>query len=203
MRQHLRRYVGRRLSSRLIATIVLLIGLVATTGAGPAFIDPGSGAFGVVGNRPERGSFSTMPFDRIDTVNGNLTLTFTDLVLPGNAGMDLRITRTYNHNKADDKWTFGFSGVPIKVSMPSSPDVPMLYYPDGAEQLFSGVSNYTGYYVTSGFARYDATAHTLEMPNGWVATYDSAIPSSNLRVLTKIEDPYGNSITPAWNTTTW
>jgi hypothetical protein len=34
--------------------------------------------------------------EHIDPMTGNLPLTFTDLVLPGNAGFDLKIQRIYN-----------------------------------------------------------------------------------------------------------
>jgi uncharacterized protein DUF6531 len=43
-----------------------------------------------------RDYFSQLPYEHIDPLTGNLLLTFTDLVLPGNAGLDLRIQRTYN-----------------------------------------------------------------------------------------------------------
>jgi len=45
------------------------------------------------GFQPNRAYFSPEPFEHFDMQSGNLLLTFTDLVLPGNAGRDLRFTR--------------------------------------------------------------------------------------------------------------
>jgi hypothetical protein len=36
-----------------------------------------------------RETFSVLPYEHVDPLTGNLLLTFTDLVLPGNAGFDL------------------------------------------------------------------------------------------------------------------
>ena len=52
--------------------------------------------FDAAGFNPNRDYFSALPFEHVDPMTGNLVLTFTDLVLPGNAGFDLRIQRTYN-----------------------------------------------------------------------------------------------------------
>jgi hypothetical protein len=46
------------------------------------------------GFQKHRDYFSEMPFENIDTLTGSLVLTFTDLVLPGNAGRELRFQRT-------------------------------------------------------------------------------------------------------------
>jgi hypothetical protein len=40
-----------------------------------------------IGLHPKQAYFGQLPFESIDMVNGNLILTFTDLVLPGDAGM--------------------------------------------------------------------------------------------------------------------
>ncbi len=47
------------------------------------------------------GSFSLLPWEHIDTYTGNVVLSFTDLVLPGNAGFNLAIQRIFNTN---DGW---------------------------------------------------------------------------------------------------
>ena len=47
------------------------------------------------GFRQNHDYFTQEPFEHIDTYTGSLVLTFVDLVLPGNAGRDLRFTRTY------------------------------------------------------------------------------------------------------------
>lgn len=48
---------------------------------------------------------SVLPWEQIDAYSGNLLLSFTDLVLPGNAGLDVVLTRTYN-SKGSNPWTF-------------------------------------------------------------------------------------------------
>ena len=57
--------------------------------------------------------FSALPFEHVDTVTGGLVLTFTDLVLPGNAGRDLRFQRSYNSKGG--QWTFGIAGLVLQV----------------------------------------------------------------------------------------
>ena len=42
------------------------------------------------------GNYSALPFESVDPASGGLTVVQTDLVLPGNAGLDLAITRVYN-----------------------------------------------------------------------------------------------------------
>jgi len=59
-----------------------LSGLIQTTWAADAVFD-------AKGFQPNREFFSELPFEHIDPMTGNLMLTFTDLVLPGNAGFDL------------------------------------------------------------------------------------------------------------------
>jgi hypothetical protein len=39
-----------------------------------------------------------LPWEQIDTYSGNVILSFEDLTLPGNAGLDLTIHRTTNAN---------------------------------------------------------------------------------------------------------
>src|SRR6266487_3059963 len=52
-------------------------------------------------------------FEHIDPFTGNVILTFNDLTLPGNAGMDLKWQRVYNSKGRD--WIFGFPGVPVSI----------------------------------------------------------------------------------------
>jgi len=58
--------------------------------------------FDARGFNPNRDYFSQLPYEHIDPMTGNLLLTFTDLVLPGNAGLDLKIQRTYNSAQRAD-----------------------------------------------------------------------------------------------------
>ena len=74
---------------RLLAWAALAIPLLGATASDGAVFDER-------GFKPNREYFSQLPYEHIDPLTGNLLLTFTDLVLPGNAGFDLRIQRTYN-----------------------------------------------------------------------------------------------------------
>ena len=65
------------------------------------------------GFQQNRDYFSPMPFEHIDMVSGGLTLTFTDLVLPGNAGRELRFERSYNSKNG--QWRFGIAGIPLRL----------------------------------------------------------------------------------------
>jgi hypothetical protein len=105
--------------SRLAFGLALLcLAVLGTTSAAQTSEpDPVFEASGFQKNRPY---FSQLPFENIDMVSGNLVLTFTDLVLPGNAGMDVRVQRTFNHN-GRPKWSFGLAGIPLLVRSPDGP----------------------------------------------------------------------------------
>lgn len=87
--------------------------LVVCLGATVALMSPVGGQptsqpnFDPVGFQQDRAYFTQFPFERVDMANGNLLLTFTDLSLPGNAGMDLQFVRSYNQGFTDRGWTFG------------------------------------------------------------------------------------------------
>ena len=57
--------------------------------------------FDAKGFDPKREYLTELPFEHIDPMTGSVLLTFTDLVLPGNAGFDLPIQRTYNSKVYD------------------------------------------------------------------------------------------------------
>jgi hypothetical protein len=87
---------------------------------------PPDPVFTASGVHKDRDYFSGADFERIDTLNGNLVLTFTDLVLPGPAGMDLRFQRTYNSNGTPSMtpvWNFGIAGVPLTIQYPDGPTI--------------------------------------------------------------------------------
>ena len=109
---HLIRLLNRR--ATLLAALLLVSGVVKASA--PAFVP--TDAFEITGFQPTRGYFSVQPFDRVDLVNGGLSFSFTDLVLPGNAGMDLVLKRTYTHGTSGQKWNFSFTSAPIMIKTP-------------------------------------------------------------------------------------
>ncbi len=60
--------------------------------------------YDAAGFDPNRETFSSMPNENIDTFTGGLIVTFEDIRLPGNGGLDLVIQRTYNSKNACNGW---------------------------------------------------------------------------------------------------
>jgi YD repeat-containing protein len=142
-----------------------------------------------------RAYFSTLPFESVDTVTGNVILSFTDLLLPGDAGTSLAVTRTYNSR--DGRWRFAISGVPIKYQFepPVGEHVDIEFVqPSGATNRVTGLA--TPLY-TKDFWRFTKATSTLELPNGTVAIYGHQPPGDH-RYLTEIKDPFNNRITLSW-----
>jgi YD repeat-containing protein len=139
-----------------------------------------------------RGFFAPLPFERIDTVTGNLFLSFTDLSLPGNGGLGLSVVRTYNSR--DGRWRIGLSGVPLRVVFNSGLDNVDFLTADGAKHNAAGAGTTT---MTQGFWNFTKATRKLEMPNGLVLTYGHE-PSSAGAYLTEIRDPFDNTITLSW-----
>jgi YD repeat-containing protein len=175
---------------------VLLVITTSATGQ----TDPPDPVFDAEGFQNNRAYFSQLPFEYIDTMTGNVILTFTDLVLPGNAGFDLRIQRTYN-TKHLVRWTFGVAGIPLRVIHPNGPAAgeltphPSLKTADGASHetmlLNSGNSSV---YVTKEFWKYTITNRRLELPNGVRCDYDTS------GFLTQATDPFENTLSFEWIT---
>jgi hypothetical protein len=97
----------------LLAAIGLLLTLSGSVGRMQA---PPSASYGPPGFRPERGYFGQAPWEKIDMVNGDLLLSFTDLSLPGSAGMNLNIVRTYDKQRGGCR--IGVPGLPLWVTDP-------------------------------------------------------------------------------------
>lgn len=79
---------ARVLKQRLI--VAWLIGCVIATSVSPANAQSSDPIFDAAGFQQHRDYFSATPSEHIDTLTGSLILTNTDLVLPGNAGRELR-----------------------------------------------------------------------------------------------------------------
>ena len=77
--------------------------------------------FDAKGSEDNRDHFGQLSFETIDTMTGALVLTHTDLVLPGNAGRELRFQRTYN-SKGARGWSFGIAGMVMEVQDPGWPN---------------------------------------------------------------------------------
>ena len=99
--------------SRLFLLAIIGIGSAATYGGSA---QTPSGSFEPEGLRGDRAYFSQFGFESIDMVTGNLNLSFTDLVLQGNAGMRIAVVRSMNYGCVlGPARTIGLGGVPIPI----------------------------------------------------------------------------------------
>ncbi len=144
------------------------------------------------------------PWEHVDPFNGNLLLTFTDLELPGNAGFNLRIQRTFNSKApGEDSWAgAGWTlhlGRLIETSSPTGAPRVLVEMPDGSQhpayvpfgQPFPGAVMMTkDYWVVLG-------DFTVLMPNGLRYEFNHFGPVVNgafTRYVTRISDPFGNEV---------
>jgi hypothetical protein len=139
------------------------------------------------GNVPQQGSLSFFPWETINTYGGNVLLSFLAIVLPGNAGFNLVVQRSYNSK--DTNWTFAV-GPNVFFPPDDSYGYPVVLMPDGGEIATLKTSE-AGTYISTSFMRVkhrDPDVHLLEMPNGVVCHYhpDGRLESMN--------DPFGNTI---------
>jgi Domain of unknown function (DUF6531) len=189
-------------ASRCLALVVSVLWAVSAHAQGTHPI------LDVAGFQQNRDYFSEAPFEHIDTLSGGLILTFTDLVLPGNAGRDLRFQRTYNSKST--RWSFGIAGVPLYISHPPISGVvyfqdqaPALLFADGSErrlgwQVIPNPLNPSAptVAVSKDFWVYRQPSLQLEIPDGRVCQY--AAVTGGARV-TSCSDQFGNAVVFGWS----
>jgi YD repeat-containing protein len=148
------------------------------------------------------------PFEHLDTQSGRITYTFTDLVLPGNRGRDLRFARVGN-----GMGTFGLAGMvmavlgggyvpPGTVFSPETPELfrergPVLHMADGAQKqtfyttLPVASSHESQRWVVSvDGLKYDQEDRRLYMKDGAVCRYDFQLVTHHY-LLRSCEDTFG------------
>jgi len=210
----------------LLVFVVLLMFTVAAPAHGQSELSNADAANNK-GLLKQRGYFSPEPFEHFDTLSGNLVLTFTDLVLPGNAGRELRFQRTYNNQsyqsgafagdgEAPSRWVFGFPGMVMRVSEKPVPS-------DADFSQFQRIITTTPWFIM-GDGSWRRTIY-LNPPTGptlaRVATVESGdfyrynrqdhtlqMPDGTFCTydpttgrLTSFRDPFGNMVYLEWNTT--
>jgi YD repeat-containing protein len=156
------------------------------------------------GMSPSRAYVSVLPWESIDAYSGSLVLTFTDLVLPGNAGFDLRVTRVFN-SKRGAGWRIGPGFVRMAEDATSGShvgDSPTIVTADGAEHLTFRAEAGSSLYRSLSYGQYDRTTHQLWLPNGVSYEYGclwspdaSADNFPNARYPTAAWDAFGNRLT--------
>jgi hypothetical protein len=146
------------------------------------------------GTQQHRDYFSQLPFEQVDTATGALVLTFTDLVLPGARGRDLKFQRIYNSK--DDKWRFAIAGYPLYIRDPgfAPPGVdmqliewaftPIIFGHDGAahrtyprDSVDTNQPTTMNIVMTLDFWRYNRGSAQLRLPDGTICNYE-AVPGS-------------------------
>lgn len=159
-----------------------------------------------------RETFNQFPWEHVDPMTGNLILTFTDFDLPGNAGFDLKISRTYNSKEyqwhpAGTGWTMHLGKViraPYYGQPPNNPtQTPIFEWSDGShhECYWSSWPQC----VTADYWTYNDSTRQLQLPNGLVYQFDfvpgggSVTDMMQDHYVTSITDPYGNSVTVQYN----
>ena len=170
--------------------IWMVIGLLAA-GALPARAQEENPAE-ATGLRPSRAYVSVLPWESIDAFSGSLVLTFTDLVLPGNAGFDLRFTRAFNSKKLG-RWTLGPGKIRWADPGGYTPHNPKIVTPDGGEQGTFQSAEGSSLYRTTSYWEYDRNTHGLRMPTGVTYQYDCVRSLS--RYPTEAQDAHGNTVT--------
>jgi len=201
---------------RLLVALGLVLGAALSAGAQSPIEEPFTNGF-----KSGRSYFSPEPWESYDPVSGNVLLTFTDLVLPGNAGRALSIQRTFNNQVSGDaaqvsRWTFGFPGIVMRViEKPVPPNwafeddpfnitytTPTFVMGDGSTRPTMYISRpaaataATAEVVSTDFYRYDRQYHFIKMPDGTVCYYD---PQTGR--LTSFADPFGNTVQLVWTAT--
>lgn len=202
----------------LLVAFLLSLGPLGASRTSGEEIDIGAFEFfDATGFSPNRGLDGQMPYEHIDPMTGNLLLTFTDLVLPGNAGFHLKIQRTYNSKiyrnyketggtLAEDTWAgVGWTLHMGRIGEPSSPTAipPPIEMPDGSQHRLYNHIDGSGRFITRDFWIYDKGSHVLQLPNGLEYTFGALVtlPGGQIyRYATRIEDPFLNSITIAYMT---
>jgi YD repeat-containing protein len=176
----------------LRALLACLLGLLITPRITSA--QSGDPTYDVNGVQYGREFFAPLPFEHIDTVSGNLLLSYTDLSLPGNAGFSLNVVRTYNSN--DGRWRFGIAGVPLRFAFTSGSDLSSVDFitADGAIHHAEGSGDPV---LTQDFWRFTKSTLRLEFPNGRVATYGNIINGVG-GYLVELRDPFDNVMTFNW-----
>jgi YD repeat-containing protein len=150
------------------------------------------------GVQPSRAYVSVLPWEQIDAYSGNLILTFTDLVLPGNAGFDLALTRTYNNKGGGAHWTFNPGKVTHADIQGSNLHNPQIVTGEDArgEPTFETAQG-SGIFRTRRYWEYHRATHVASLPNGVTYTYDYFWNTEhrNERYLTEMRDAFGNTVT--------
>jgi hypothetical protein len=160
--------------------------------------------FNANGFEQNRDYFSASPNEHIDPMTGNAILTFTDLVLPGNAGLDVRVQRVYNskiyrnfNSQGDllDEDSWAGVGWTMHMGRILDPEgTPVVELSEGSRQMTFQHIDSSGRFITKNYWVYDRNLSVpkLMLTNGIVYEFGAHI--NGARYVTRISDPFGNEI---------
>jgi YD repeat-containing protein len=187
----------------LLLTIIVLLATVSVALA--------QSPFGASGSRAGRTLDSSMPNEAVDPFSGTLTIVETDLLLPGNAGLDLRVQRVYssaiypgyqNNDLTIEEDSWAGIGWKLHFGRVINPDATVggqtqIEMGDGSRQALYTTPISPGW-ITKSFWLYDKSTHVLKLPNGIVYTFGQTAylgpQLGTVRYVTEIRDPYNNRI---------
>jgi RHS repeat-associated protein len=131
------------------------------------------------GQNSFRESQPNAPYEQFDPFTGNFRLVYTDLFLPGNGGLDLRIMRVYNSNirrykydlwhLVDDSWIgLGWSMHMGRLVYPENFDYRYLEMPDGSKHKFYSDISSPGQWISKEYwiLRQDGDHWEVLFPSG-------------------------------------
>lgn len=144
--------------------------------------------------------------ERIDPFNGNLSLQFVDLSIPGNAAFDLKVRRSYNANAISNVlspygrgWEVHFGRVrhnPSQACSNAAGQSMILDLPDGSSHTLhrsNGVaSTSTADYLTTSFWRGQCASGGITMASPDGTQYDMSEADVGVWLAKKITDRHGN-----------
>jgi RHS repeat-associated protein len=183
-----------------------------------------SNIFDRTGIIPGHGSYSSVPEESVDLFTGNVTLRYLDYYLPGPNGLDVKIWRVYNSKILKDRQSGNPSlqaerkswvGIGWTMHMGRvhnyGTTTPIIEFPDGRFET-AWPDNYpdVGKNITRDFLRYDRisdpTLPKLYFQDGTIWTFGAVRTITKgdsstevVRLVTKIENTYGQSITIAYD----
>ncbi len=167
----------------LLAVVIIMLGQAATDGQATG--DDGAGL--------DRAHpfFQVFPFERINIYSGGLILTHVDAAFPGNAGLDLRLVRTYSSQQRGTRpWRFMVESVQFDPENLSRP--PLIKTVDGNHPTYDAGG---GDYRTLDYGVYSSTSRELRLPNGLVKSFAYPSPADEHEwLLTEVADPFGNTL---------
>jgi hypothetical protein len=167
--------------------------------------------FGAAASKGGRSFDSALPNEAVDPLSGTLSIVETDLVLPGNAGLDVRVQRVYSseiypgYNSNDltleeDSWAgIGWKLHFGRVINPNSTTsgATKIEMGDGSRHALYTTSVSPGW-TTKGFWLYDRSTHTLKLPGGLIYEFGHVVnlggTLGTVRYVTVIRDQFNNRL---------